>query len=112
MAKNNKAVGGKGDLVESVASGSVKLADVQADLPADMKAMPMAEQAKVIETKQKERNELNKRIVELAELRKAELDKREKDAEKAGAADGFDVAAKKALRKSVAAMPASGLSLH
>ena len=45
MAKNNKAVGGKGDLVESIASGSVKLADVQADLPADMKAMPMEEQA-------------------------------------------------------------------
>jgi hypothetical protein len=53
---------------------------VQADLPADMKAMPMEEQAKVIEKKQKERSEISKRIVELSGLRKAELDKHEKDA--------------------------------
>ena len=39
MAKNKRAVGGEGDLVESVASGRVKLADVQGDLPAEMKAM-------------------------------------------------------------------------
>ena len=112
MAKNNKAVGGKGDLVESIASGSVKLADVQADLPADMKAMPMEAQDKLIAEKQKERKEISKRIDELTRLRKSELDKREKDAEKAGVADGFDVAAKKALRKSVAAVPAAGLTME
>jgi len=112
MARKHKAVGGKGDLVESVASGSVKLADVQADLPADMKGMPMEEQAKVSEKKHKERNELNKRIVELSGLRKTELDRREKETAKAGVADGFDVAAKKALRKSVAAVPSAGLTME
>lgn len=112
MAKNNKAVGGKGDLVESIASGSVKLADVQADLPADMKAMPLEAQDKFVAEKQKERKEISKRIDELSRLRKSELDKREKDAEKAGVADGFDVAAKKALRKSVAAVPAAGLTME
>ena len=58
------------------------------------------------------RNEISKRIVDLTRLRKAELDKREKDAEKAGVVDGFDVAAKKALRKSVAAVPAAGLTME
>jgi Mg-chelatase subunit ChlD len=113
MAKNKTAVGGgKGDLVEGITSGSVRLDDVQADLPADMKAMPKEQQAAVIAAKQKERHEITARIDELSKLRKKELDAREKDAEKAGVADGFDVAAKKALRKSVAARPMSGLNLE
>jgi hypothetical protein len=77
-----------------------------------MKAMPKEKQAAVIAAKQKERNEITARIDELSKLRKQELDAREKDAEKAGVADGFDVAAKKALKKSVAAKPMSGLSLE
>jgi len=112
MAKNKKAVGGEGDLVEGIASGEVKLDDVQGDLPADMKAMDRTQQAAVIAEKQKERNEINKRIDELSTLRKKELDAREKDAEKKGVADGFDVAAKRALRSSVAAKPAAGLRLE
>ncbi len=112
MARNNKAVGGKGDLVGAIASGSVKLADVQADLPADMKAMEPAEQAAVIAEKQKERTEINRRIDELSKLRKKELDAKEVAAAREGAADGFDVAAKKALKKSVAARPASGLTME
>ena len=44
---------------------------------------------------------MNKRIDELAKLRRKELDAHEVDAAKAGKADGFDIAAKKALRKSV-----------
>jgi hypothetical protein len=112
LARNKKAVGGKGDLVESIASGAVKLADVQGDLPADLKAKPMEEQAQVIAEKQKERSEINKRIDELTRLRKVELDKREKDEAKAGVADGFDVAAKKALRSSVAARPTAGLTME
>ena len=111
MARKHKAVGGKGDLVESISSGSVRLADVQDDLPADMKAMPAPKQAAVIAEKQKERNEINKRIDELSALRKKELDAREATAAKEGAADGFDVAAKKALRKSVKANAAAGFDL-
>ena len=112
MAKNKKAVGGKGDLVEGIASGAVKLDDVQGELPADMKAMDRPAQAAVIAEKQKERNEISQRIDELSKLRKKELDARESEAEKKGVADGFDVAAKKALRSSVAAKPASGLTLE
>jgi len=112
LAKNKKAVGGKDDLVGAIASGSVKLADVQGDLPADMKAMDREKQTAVIAEKQKERNEINRRIDELSRLRKQELDAHEAAAAKEGVADGFDVAAKKALRKSVEAKPASGLTLE
>ena len=112
MARNNKAVGGKGDLVGAIASGSVKLADVQADLPADMKAMKPEMQTAMIVEKQKERTEINRRIDELSKLRKKELDAKEVAAAREGAADGFDVAAKKALKKSVAAKPASGLTME
>jgi hypothetical protein len=111
MAREGKAVGGKGDLVESVATGAVKLEDVQADLPAEMKAMDRTKQAAVVAEKAKERNEINKRIDELSRLRRSELDAREAAAHKAGIADGFDVAAKKALKKSVDDNALSGLSL-
>jgi Mg-chelatase subunit ChlD len=111
LAKNKRAVGGEGDLVESVASGRVKLADVQGDLPADMKAMDPAKQAAVIAEKQKEREAINKRIDELSTLRRTELDADEAKAAKEGKADGFDVAAKKALRKSVKDNARSGLAL-
>ena len=111
MAKNKKAVGGEGDLVESVASGRVKLEEVQADLPADMKVMDKTKQAAVIAGKQKEREAINKRIDELTKLRRTELDAREVAAAKEGKADGFDIAAKKALKKSVSDNPLSGLDL-
>jgi Mg-chelatase subunit ChlD len=111
MARNGKAVGGKGDLVESLASGSVSLDDVQGELPADMKAMPKAKQAAVIAEKQSERNAINKRIDELTTLRKRELDARDATAAKEGKADGFDLAAKKALRKSVKDNASAGFDL-
>lgn len=111
MARKGRAVGGKGDLVESIASGAVRLDDVQADLPADMKAMPKEKQASLIADKQIERNTINKRIDELSKLRKKELDARDAAAAKEGKADGFDVAAKKALRKSVMDNAAAGLDL-
>jgi Mg-chelatase subunit ChlD len=111
LAKHGKAVGGSGDLVEGIASGAVKLDDVQRDLPADMKAMSKDKQAAVIASKQKERNEINKRIDELSKLRRKELDAHEASEAKAGRADGFDVAAKKALKKTVSDNPLSGLDL-
>jgi Mg-chelatase subunit ChlD len=111
LAKNNKAVGGSGDLVEGITRGSVKLEDVQDDLPAEMKAMSTDKQAAVIAAKQKERNEISKRIDELSKLRRKELDAHEAAAAKAGKADSFDVAAKKALKRSVADNPLDGLTL-
>ena len=101
MANNGRAIGGKGDLVDAIAKGEAKLADVQAELPADMRAMDKDAQAAVIASKQKERQVINERIVELSKLRRKELDAREEAAARSGAAEGFDVAAKKALKKSV-----------
>jgi len=111
MARKGKAVGGEGDLVDSLASGAVKLDDVQADLPVEMKAMDKKEQASLVAEKQAERNAINKRIDELSNLRRKELDARDDAAAKEGKADGFDVAAKKALRKSVKANAAAGFDL-
>src|SRR5215831_4667324 len=48
LAKNKKAVGGEGDLVEGITRGAVSLDDVQAELPADMKAMSKDKQAALI----------------------------------------------------------------
>ena len=111
LAKNKKAVGGEGDLVEGITTGAVKLDDVQADLPADMKAMSKDKQAALIAAKQKERNEITERIDQLTKLRRKELDAHEAAAAKAGKADSFDVAAKKALKKSVRENALDGLTL-
>jgi Mg-chelatase subunit ChlD len=111
MARKGKAVGGEGDLVEKIASGAVSLDDVQADLPADMKAMDKKKQASLLAEKQVERTSINKRIDELSKLRKKDLDTRDAAAAKEGKADGFDVAAKKALRKSVKDNALAGFDL-
>jgi hypothetical protein len=73
--------------------------------------MDMPAQRALIASKQKERQELARRIDELGRLRKAELDAREAAPADKGAADGFDVAAKKALRRSVEANALAGLKL-
>ena len=111
MARKGKAVGGDGDLVDSIASGKVKLKDVQAELPAAMRGMDEAKQASVIAAKQKDREAISRRIEELARLRNTELDTKAAAAKKAGVADGFDAVAKKALKKSVSDNALSGLAL-
>ena len=73
-------------------------------------ALQHLDPAAQLASKQKERNEINARIADLGARRKTELDKREKDAEKAGVA-GFDVKAKAALKKSVSDNPLAGLDL-
>src|SRR6266545_4533335 len=113
LARNKVAVGGKGgDLVDSIASGAVKLADVPAaDLPGELRGLDKEAQAAVISKRQTKREEISRRIDALGRKRKAELDTREAAAAKAGVADGFDVAAKKALQKSVSDNALSGLKL-
>jgi hypothetical protein len=111
LARKGKAVAGKGDLVDAIATGGVKLEDVQADLPADLKAMDKERQAAVVAEKAKARNEITNRIDELSRLRRAELDSREAAAHKAGAPEGFDGVAKRALKKSVESNALSGLTM-
>jgi hypothetical protein len=112
MANKGVALSGEGDLVDAIASGKAKLADVQAELPAELKAMDKDRQAAVIAAKQKEREEINAQIRTLSDKRRNELDAREAAAAKAGRADGFDVAAKKALKKSVDDNALSGFTLR
>jgi hypothetical protein len=111
MAKSGRAIAGKGDLVDSVGSGAVKLEEVQAELPKEMRAMDVPAQHAAIAAKQKARKDISQRIDELSRLRQADLDAQERVASKGGAADGFDVAAKKALRRSVESNAAAGLKL-
>jgi len=111
LAPKGKAVAGKGDLVDAIGSGRVRLEEVQADLPPAMKALDKTKQAAVIAKKAEERKEINKRIDELSKLRRAELDRREAAAHEAGVVDGFDAVAKRALKKSVEDNALSGLTM-
>jgi hypothetical protein len=112
MAKHKRAVTGSGDLVAGVASGAVSLDSLlPAEMPDEMKRMDKAAQAAFVGTKQKKREEISRRIDELGKLRQAELDAREKAAAKEGKGDGFDLAARKALKKSVTDNALSGLKL-
>jgi hypothetical protein len=111
LAAKHKGVAGSGDLVEALANKSVRLEDVQADLPSEMRGLSAAKQAEVVATKQKEREAIARRIDELSKLRAAELDAKRAAAEKAGASDGFDDVAKKALRKSVKDNALAGFTL-
>jgi Mg-chelatase subunit ChlD len=112
MARHRKAVASKGDLIDALDSGEATLDGVQAELPPAMKAMPREKQLALITEKRKEREEINKRIVELSSLRKAELDKSEKARAKAGAPKSFDGVAKSSLKRSVSDNPLSGLNLE
>ncbi len=112
LAHKHRAVAGEGDLLDAVASKSVKLEDLKpAELPADLRGLSRADKEKLIATRQKDREEITRRIDELSKKRADELERKRAAAEKAGARGGFDDAAKKALRKSVKDNPLSGLSL-
>ena len=111
MARNARAISGKGDLVDSLASGEVTLDAVQADLPEAMQRLDRKSQEAYVAGKQKERRAVSQRIDELARLRKADLEAQEAAAASAGAADGFDLAAKKSLKRSVSDNALSGLKL-
>jgi len=110
--RKGKAVAGKGDLLDDLRDNKVKLSELAAEaLPAELRGLPQAEQAAVIASKQGKRQSLNKRIDELTRLRTKHIAEQERKAEAAGASDGFDVAAKKSLRKSVRGKPSSGFRL-
>ncbi len=112
LAVEGKAVGGKGDLVEAVRSGEVKLANLDSEaLPPELRSKSLAEQQAVLDARQKDRERISHRIAELTRKRQERLEADAAAAARAGASDGFDVVAKKALRQSVADKPAAGLKL-
>lgn len=97
---------GKNELVDSVASGRVSLADIDRDqLPAAIRAMAPSEQEAVIEAKAKKRREVTEEIRKLSRARSDYL--REKVAETGGAKDSLDEKIYSAVRDQAAK---SGLS--
>lgn len=112
MAKNKRAVAGVGDLVDDVASGTVKLEALPKEaLPAELQSLSTTEQRARIQATQQERDSLRRQIDELSRKRDAVLDARSKEAAKAGESDGFDKAAKRSLKRSVDDNPMAGLTL-
>ena len=72
---------GKNDLVDAVASGSVKLEELDQDeLPAALKPMAPAEQLAYVEEVAQERSELQRQIRDLAENRDGYIRKKVKEA--------------------------------
>lgn len=102
LASKRKAVGGKGDLVDDVSSGRVRLDAVEEEaLPADLRALDRDARRTRLGELEGRRKELSAKISEVSKKRQHYLE-REAEADKArGGADGFDSVAKGALRKSV-----------
>jgi Mg-chelatase subunit ChlD len=112
LAAKGKAVGGRGDLLEATRAGTVKLEELRPEeLPADLRLKNPYELKAALAEKEKARAELVLRIDALSRKRQRHLEADAAAASKAGAADGFDMVAKKALRQSVADKPAAGLKL-
>jgi hypothetical protein len=112
LSSKGKAVGGRGDLLADAEAG---LVDVDRMAPAAMprelaNLAPPARKAEIAKRRD-ERQVINEKISALSAKRERFLANEEKTASKAGAADGFDTAAKAALRKSVEANALSGLKL-
>ena len=89
---------GKGDLVEDVQSGRVKLDEIdKAKLPAAIVAMPAEEQQKLIEQTEQKRTDIKRQIQALADQRGAFI---KKELEKTGGAkDSLDEQLIGTLRK-------------
>jgi hypothetical protein len=106
-----KSLAGKGDLVDDVLGGTKIDSIAAADLPAEIQALPPAAQATAIEGKIRSRKELSKQVEDLAQKRAAYLEEQERQATVAGESDGFDLAAKRSLKKAVKENARSGFKL-
>jgi Mg-chelatase subunit ChlD len=84
-------VQGEGELLDSLANGKLKLADVAKDhLPTEMQKLSEAELKSAVEKKQKERAELQAQIAKLAKQREEYLTQERQRLAAAGKADSFD----------------------
>jgi hypothetical protein len=112
LVSKGKAVAGEGDLVEATRAGVVRLDDLSPEeLPPSLRLMKKDELKLTLGAKQKERDQLVRRIDELSRKRAEHLESSAAAAARAGVSDGFDAVAKQALRRSVADKPAAGLKL-
>jgi Mg-chelatase subunit ChlD len=109
MAVRKRAIAGRGDLVDDLTSGSVSLGAIpEPSLPAGLRGLDLpAKEARIAEMK-KTREDLLSKVSDLSKKREAYLEHRGKER---GERDGFDAAAKGALRRTVAGNPSAGLEL-
>ncbi len=112
LSARRKAIGGRGDLVDDMLSGKVSGAALpRAELPPALANLDEAGLKAVVASRDKERREVSARIDELTAKREAHLEKAARAAASAGERDGFDAAAKAALRKTVREKPGAGFEL-
>ena len=98
-AKSGKTVQGEGELLDAIAEKKVTLDKVKKDeLPAELRKLSPYELRAHVETMQKERAELQKRINELSKERDGYVAAERKKLAKTGKGDGFDEQVSKSLR--------------
>ena len=98
-AKSGKTVQGEGELLDAIAEKKVTLDKVKKDeLPAELRKLSPDELRAHVETMQKERAELQKRINELSKERDGYVAAERKKLAKTGKGDGFDEQVSKSLR--------------
>jgi von Willebrand factor type A domain len=112
MARKGRAIAGSGDLVDDFASGQVSLESVpEAAMPATLRGLDRTTAASRLQEVKRNRDELLDKASALSREREAFLERKARAATAGGEADGFDAAAKRALRKTVSDNPRAGLRL-
>lgn len=90
-ASSGKTVQGRGELLDALKEGSVKLEEVKkADLPAEYQKLDAAELEAKVAAKQQERAELQAQIAKLTQQREQFIAAERKRLAAAGPADSFD----------------------
>ena len=98
-AKSGKTVQGDGELLDALAEKKVTLDKVKKDeLPEELRKLSPDELKTLVEKKQKERAEIQKRIAELSKERDAYVEAERKKLAKAGKGDGFDEKVSQSLK--------------
>jgi hypothetical protein len=101
--KSGKAVQGEGELLDTLASGTLKLADVKKEeLPAEWQKFDDAELKAEVQKKQKERDALQAKIVKLNQQRDEYIASERKKLAAAAKTDGFDEQVTAAIRSQAA----------
>jgi len=90
---------GRADLLDAIASGDKKLADVPvSELPAPLQALAPTAREEVVKQKLDERQKLQKKIADLSVERDAYVAKENERRAAAGKDDGFDLKVQEAVR--------------
>jgi len=90
-ARYGVAVQGEGELLDALANGKLKLAEVKKDqLPAELQKLSAPELQAAVEKKQKERADLQVEIAKLGKQREEYLAQERQRLAKSGKADSFD----------------------